>query len=299
MNAKLITPVSGQTNVSRNAKISILFPSGDKEFVNIKIDGEYAVKDGQTTKKYITIESFNIGNKIKWSIRRRSPLPKSDIFVDARSSPSCYTVEQRFFTKGAKVEKEFSPDYKNWCLTKSGVYSCAGTPTRTRVQLEKFVSQELIDSCNHADFAIYDTGWRFVGCQDDKTILVGNDVEREFNFTSENPRIEKDLISVETDMKTLHLPFGYVPTRIEDEWYSMRKLKENVIFRMGIHIHWDESGFITRVNPCPISKRSEDMIWESQDIGEAIKSIEVKSVNKIIVNDHKLIHTRHPKIEKL
>ena len=299
MNAKLITPVSGETNVKRRPKISILFPEGDMNFVDIKINGRQAVKNGNTMKGFTTIESFKIGKKIKWTLRQKTPLPQKDIFIDARSSPSCYTVEQRFFVKGAKITHRFMPEYKNWCLTKSGVYSCVGRPTRTRAELNNFVSEELINSCDEADFAIYDTGWRFVGCQDGKTILVGDDVDRVFDINSTNPRVERDMISVCSGEKTHHIPFGYVPTKIEEEWYQMDKYRENVIFRCGLHIHWDSSSFITRINPKPIQNTSNDMLWTSEDIGEKIEEIEIKSKNKVIINNHKLIHTLHPKIEEI
>lgn len=301
MVAYMIKPSPGESNVDPRSEIIIVFESGEEEDVFIKIDNEQAVSKGYTHKGFSTTFSKSFDNKIIWGIRKLKGLPKRDILVQAHTSNFCYTVDQRFYVKKSNTKKVFDLDKKNWCHTKNKIYQSDNTPTRWGVDIEDFDIPESVTKGSLKLELGYQKGeWRVVSCHKDKVMLAGPDFVIPFYFIARDAIISEDIINlILEDGSTAHLPFLYTPAPQENCWFFVKHDKKNISFGDGIHVWWDEKGFITKRDIKPITGKSDDMLWTHQDVGTNIRSLEIVNRDILLINKSVIIHTDMPKVSYL
>ncbi|NIQ06909.1 MAG: hypothetical protein GWO20_14630, partial [Candidatus Korarchaeota archaeon] len=180
------------------------------EEVNIKIDSEWAVREGVVCEPFINTRTIKQNGVTQWGLRRHRGFPARDILVSAWVPHKHATYEQRFFVRGAETDVSiFVNKNNNYCRTFGGVFeSDRARPFPSRISVSDqgqinlddrtyFVPSKLISPV--ADIVRHDGTWLMCSSREGKTYIADPQHIHEFDFPAKNIKITPQLINVQVD----------------------------------------------------------------------------------------------------
>ncbi len=314
MTAYLTHPGSGSVHVDPLTEILVTFETdcGAKDDIHIVVDGTPAVISGQIVEGFVETRYSQQDGIIQMGIRKRGKLPPRDILVSAWCQPSCSTVEQRFYVRGAQCKAIASPKSKErWCRTLGGVFSTPwGRPFPSRIAVNKegfivrddrrwYVPPEII--LETMDIVRYSSSWLLASANKNRTYVAQPTRIDVYNFGAEKVHITDDLINLKVNEDTsAHLPLDYHPAYTErgvDSWFRFRHEGSwNMEFTNHVHLWWCEDKMIAKHFPKPLRGKSDDMLWTKKDLKSEINKVRVVDSSHVVVNDDLYVNTYHPEI---
>lgn len=314
-------------------------PEDWRDTAHIKIGGEPAVISGAVQKGYETTRIMDEEEHVLWGVRRVRGLPPKDVMVQAWCSPENTTLDQRFFVRGAHTRSMSPPirgprspvfggffvvgqdqwhigrdTYERpqtWLKRAKPVYRdgeyFAVYPEQGRIC--SLVDDEIIvDSIPRFVFRgarswDISPGWKVVSCNGDETFLCKKKEIHTWDISAKSVSICGGWIHLNMGEFSAHLPSSYWPARCErglDSWYIMPNPGDGkMVFSKDMFVWWNKERMLVRHEPYPMIGKSQDIMWERDDIDEDFESVKIIDDSHVLVNKSNYLNTLHPAVTKI
>lgn len=312
MNEILLSyPLAGTTNVNPQTEIITIFkhPFVRKGDVNIKVDGQWAVRGGSIQAGFRTTRLSESEGMLKWGVRCPGGLASRDILVQAWCFHDCSSVEQRFFVRGATTSATHHVK-DNWIESGGTTFCSKQRPFAGGIEVgfggkigDDIVPRTILKKV--MDARKTSNGWVLCSSDDKYTWVATPKFIHRYEFPSRKIKITDDWINCKvTSARTAHLPVGYQPSfneKSSDDWFEfIHQGRWEIEFASGLHIWWNSKEMIAKANPNALTGQSDDILWTAQDMNvKSIESVKILNRHNVIVNDSVLVDTHNPRVEEV
>lgn len=142
--------------------------------------------------------------------------------------------------------------------------------------------------------------WMVLSKTPDELGVLRPESYKSWDLNPQSIDVSSSWVNLDFSDKTAHLPASYVASRAEgglDSWYLLDNPGHGQSkFRDDLHVWWNSEQMLAKHDPVPFTNAFDGMLWESDDIDEAFKRVDLVDSHHVTVNDRLYLNTKQPKI---